>query len=295
MSRIGLLVAAISVGLLGAVPAISQPPKPADPQPANKENIEAALRLTQACAAEYEFRVVGDEKEKPFELRREPVLRWSNPDRGEVHGNVFVWTRDGRPMAVGSLFKWFTPHTHMTHEFQSLAEGPLTAKFHGQQKWKTDEAGLKFADIPMAAAPAATEAQRLLKMKQLAKDFSGDKKEKEDANPTELRLLPKPVYQYAAPKHRVLSGGLFALVHGTDPEIWVLIEARGESAATARWQFAAARMNNVSMNLRYKGERVWGKEWMVSKDVDGHAHAYTKFYFPKVPDFLMDPPAKPKP
>ena len=204
-------------------------PRADEPPAANPENIEAALKLTLAAAAEYEIRVGTDEKEKPLELQREPVLKWSNPDRGEVHGNVFVWTRDGRPLVVGSLFKWFTPHTHMSHEFQSLAEGPLVAKFHGKEVWKTDESGLKFADVPEAPAPAADEAQRLLQMKQLAKEFSGDKKEKEDTSPIELRLLPQPIYRYSAPKQGVLSGGLFALVHGTDPEICVLIEARGET------------------------------------------------------------------
>src|SRR5205085_3409638 len=84
--------------------------------PANPENIEAALRLTQAAAAEYEIRLEGDDK--PLELRREPVLRWSNPARGEIHGNVFLWTRRGRPYVVASLHKWFSPHKHMSHEFQ---------------------------------------------------------------------------------------------------------------------------------------------------------------------------------
>src|SRR6185295_3091181 len=111
----------------------------------------------------------------------------------------------------------------MTHEFQSLAEGPLTAKFHDKQVWKTGEAGVKFADLPGAPAPAAIDAERLLQVKQLAKEFTGDKKEKADAAPTELRLLPQPVYRYSLPQQGILPGGLFALVHGTDPEIWVLI------------------------------------------------------------------------
>lgn len=292
MNRNWLLAAVLPAGLLAAV-GFAQ--RPATPAPANKENIEAALKLTQAAAAEYQFRVGTDEKEKPLELRREPVLRWSNPDRGEVHGNVFVWTRGGRPLVVGSLFKWFTPFTHMTHEFQSLADGPLAATFHGTPVWKTGEAGLTFADLPKAPAPAATDAQRLLQMKQLAKDFTGDKKEKEDATPTGLRLLPQPVYRYSAPKQGVLSGGMFALVHGTDPEIVVLVEARGSGAATAKWRYAAARMNSVGMNLRYKGEKVWGVEWMLSRDVNDHTHAYTKYTFGEVPGFLNDALAKPKP
>jgi hypothetical protein len=287
-----VLAALLPLGALAA-PAIGFAQKPDDDK-ANPENIAAALKLTRAAAAEYEIRLGNDENEKPLELLREPILKWSNPDRGEIHGNVFLWTRDGRPLAAGSLFKWFTPHTHMTHEFQSLAEGPLVAKFHGKEVWKTSEVGLTFADVPKAPAPADDDAKRLLQMKQLAKDFSGDKKEKEDVNPTELRLLPQPVYRYSVPKQGVLTGGLFTLVHGTDPEIWILIEARGKDVSTARWQYAAARMNNVGMNLRYKGEKVWAVEWMLAKHVNDHTHAYTKFMFNEIPDFLKDA-AKPKP
>src|SRR5207247_2374244 len=105
----------------------SRAQNPAD-LPATRENIEAALKLTQAAAAEYEIRVGSEDK--PLELQSEPVLRWSNPDRGEIHGNVFLWTRAGRPLVVASLHKWFSPHTHMSHEFQSLAEEPLSATFH---------------------------------------------------------------------------------------------------------------------------------------------------------------------
>jgi hypothetical protein len=291
MTRRCFLAALPPLGAL-AVMAIGFAQNPTDPPAANKENIEAALKLTQAAAAEYEFRV-GTE-EKPLELQREPVLRWSNPDRGEVHGNVFVWTRDGRPLVVGSLFKWFTPHTHMSHEFHSLAEEGFTAKFHGKDVWKMTEAGLRFADVPNAPAPADTDAQRLLQMKQLAKDFTADKTEREDVNPTELRLLPQPVYRYSAPKQGVLGGGLFALVHGTDPEIWVLIEARGKDAAGARWQFAAARMNSVQMNLRYKGQKVWSVETLPWKDIQDHKLVYTTFGFKELPDFLKDTLPKPK-
>jgi hypothetical protein len=289
MSR-WLLVALLSAA---AVPGLAQ--KPADPPPdtpANKENIEAALRLTLAAAAEYEFRVGDDEK--PLELQREPILKWSNPDRGEVHGNVFVWTREGRPLAVGSLFKWFTPFTHMSHEFLSLAEGPLAAKFHGKPVWKTDESVVRFADVPNAPAPAATEAQRLLQMKQLAKDFTGSKKERDEkTGAIELRLLPQPVYRYAAPKQGVVAGGLFALVHGTDPELFVLIEARGKDPESARWQYAATRMTSSEVRLRHRDKEVWSGEIVPWKDVTSHERAYTSFLFKEIPDFLTDA-VKPK-
>jgi hypothetical protein len=262
--------------------------------PANRENIEAALRLTQAAAAEYEIRVGDDDK--PLQLRREPVLRWSNPDRGEVHGNVFLWTRDGRPLVVGALFKWFTPLTHMAHEFHSLAEEPLRATFHGAPVWKTSEVGLQFVDVPKAAAPAADEAQRFLQLKQLAKDFAGSKKSPAGSE-TEVRLLPQPIHRYAARKQGIITGALFAFVEGTDPEIFLLIEARGQSAANARWQFAATRMvAGEEVRLRHRDQPVWAAEILPQKEIfQKHERAYTTFRFKVIPPFLKDALTKPGP
>jgi hypothetical protein len=291
MHRLWLAVAVLAAGSLVLAQASSRAEKP-DEIPANQENIEAALKLTQAAAAEYEMRVEGDDK--PLALRREPVLRWSNPARGEVHGNVFLWTRDNRHMVVGSLFKWFSPHTHMSHEFQSLAEKPLRAAFHGKPVWETSEAGLRFVDVPGAAAPADNEGQRLLQLKQLAKDFAGSKKER-DSDQEELRLLPQPIHRYADPKYGVINGALFAFVQGTDPEIFLLIEARGKDAASARWQFAATRMNSVELRLRHRGRQVWAVDILPWAKVYDHENVYTSFMFKEIPDFLKDTLAKPKP
>jgi hypothetical protein len=282
-----VLVAAGSAALAGRAQG------PAE-TPANKENIEAALRLTQAAAAEYEMRAGADEKEKPLELRREPVLRWSNPDRGEVHGNVFLWTRDGRPFVVGSLYKWFSPFTHMAHEFHSLTPDPLSASFHGKPVWKTAEPGLRFANVPGAPAPAAAEAQRLLQLRQLAREFTGWKKER-DGLEGDLRLLPQPVHRYSAPKQGVLTGGLFAFVQGTDPEIFLLVEARGESAAKARWQFAVTRMTSAELRLRHGDRQVWSAETLPWKAVSSHELPYTSFGFNVLPEFLKDAMSRPKP
>ncbi len=250
-----------------------------------------------AAAAEYEIRVGSDEKEKPLDLKREPVLKWSNPVVGEVHGNVFLWTRDGRPLVVGSLFKWFSPQKHMAHEFHSFAEEPLSAKFHGDPVWKTTEAGLRFVDIPRAPAPADNESQRLSQLKQLAKAFSGVEKFRKDPNNIELRLLPQPIHRYAAPKQGIVNGGLFAFVQGTDPEIFLLIEARGKDVATARWQFAATRMASMpELRLRHQDKQIWEAEPLLSKEIfETHKLVYTTFRFKEIPDFLIDAVAKPKP
>jgi hypothetical protein len=288
MNRLWMLALVAALGWPAAV--VGQGPNETR---ANPENIAAALRLTQAAAAEYEIRVGHDDK--PLDLQREPILKWSNPDRGEVHGYVFLWTREGRPLVVASLFKWFTPHTHMSHEFHSFAEGPLRGNFHGNPVWKAGEAGVRFIDLPGAAAPAAGDAQRLMQMKQLAKEFSGVKTERDDGNVVELRLLPQPIYRYAAASQDILTGGLFTLVHGTDPEIFVPIEARGKDAASARWQYAVARMTNSALRLRLRDKEVWAADVLRGRQVTDPERPYTTFFFNAIPDFLKDALAKPNP
>jgi hypothetical protein len=276
--------------LLAAVPAVGQPPAPPGQN-------DAALRVTRAAGAEYAFRVGADDK--PLDFRREPVLAWSNPVAGDVHGNAFVWTRGGRPLVFGCLFNWFAPQapTVMEHEFHSLADGPVAGTFHGEPVWKTAEAGLKFADVPGAPAPAAGEAARTLQLKQLAAAFAGTGRFGKSTTDLDLRLLPQPLYRYAAPDQGVVAGGVFAFVRATDPEIVLLIEARGKDAAAARWEFAAVRMHSMAdLRLRHKDVPVWATEPIPFKDVfERHERAYTAFRFKTVPDFLKDAAADPKP
>jgi hypothetical protein len=293
MSRRWLLLSLVAVASLGAV-GLAQKPAPT---PATPEAIEAAFRISLAAAAEYELRVGRDGSPKPLELVRESRLKWSNPAASDIQGNVFVWTRDGRPLVVGCFMRWFSPRSVMQHEFHSLAEEPLEAKFHGAPVWATREAGLTFADVPGAPPPAAGEAQRGLQLKALAKEFSAVAKYRGAPDDTQLRLLPQPIHGYAAPKAGVLSGGLFAFVRGTDPELFLLVEARGKDAAAARWQFAATRMTNMAeLQLRHHDRQVWEAGLLPWQDVSGsHERPYTAFEFKEIPDFLKDAAAKPKP
>jgi hypothetical protein len=291
MSGRWLLVVLIPMGSLALGVLGSRAQKPAE-TPANRENIEAALKLTLAAAKEYEIRV-GDDN-RPLELKREPVLQWSNPVAGDVHGNVFLWTRDGRPLVVASLFKWFSPKTNMEHEFHSLAEEPLNARFHGKPVWKTSESALRFVHVPNAPAPAANEAQRLFQLKQLARDFAVTKK-RYDATESELRLLAKPLHSYAAPKHGVVQGALFAFVQGTDPDLILLIEARGEKVSSARWHYAATRMTGAELRLRHRDKQIWKADLLSQAEYTDPSRVYTNFIFKEIPDFLKDALPKPRP
>ncbi len=245
-----------------------------------KQQIATALTLTTEAAKRYEVKVGAAEGSLATQ-RPEPILRWSNPAVGEIHGNVFLWTLQERPVAVGSLFQWFSPHTHSSHEFHSLSELPLQAACEGRVVWQPKVGGVRFSAVDGAPRPATTVSQRLLQMRSLAKDFQVTKLER-DSSQQELRLLPQPIYRYAAPSERVLDGGLFAFVQGTDPEVFLLLEARGLGKNTA-WNFAVARMNSVGFQVRFRDREVWRADVMSWRDVGSHTETYTAFKHEAVP------------
>jgi len=245
-----------------------------------QKNLDTASRLTRSSASKYEMRISGSDK--PLDLRAEPILKWSNPEIGQIYGNVFIWTNEGRPAVVGSLFKWFDPLTHMSHEFHSLSPGELTAVYDGVQTWKTSKPGVAFELIPGMADVAGTASGRLIQMRQLARAFTARSIDKKGMK-LELRQLTQPVYRYelGMDPGGLVDGALFAFVQGTDPEVWLLIEARRADAKSApKWHYAVARMNSIDLTVQFDGRPVWHGEPLPHQSVyANHELPYTSFRF----------------
>jgi hypothetical protein len=101
-------------------------------------------------------------------------------------------------------------------------------------------------------------------MKELARGFkatedfrvrAGDK----DTTQYELRVLSSPAYRYAE-KTAVEDGAVFAFVHGTDPEVVLLLEADD-----GKWQFACAPLTCWAIQMKYDDKQVWSVEEQYQK------------------------------
>ena len=249
-----------------------------EPSSVEKQQIEAALKLTREAAGKYKF-IVGNDDASPCELKADPVLRWSNPNVGEIHGHVFLWTKNTRPIAVGSLFKWFSPHTHTSHEFHSLSEEALVASYDGREVWNTKSGGATFTMLDKVEAPAETASRRLTQMRQLAKQFRGEETDREGED-YQLRLLPQPVYRYEPVKDTVVDGAMFAFVLGTDPEILLQLEARSNREGKLHWYFAASRMHHCVVRLKFNDREVWSVPQLEWSEAFDHTRSYTLFDTP---------------
>jgi len=192
---------------------------------------------------------------------KEPALRWTNPAAGRVYGNTYVWLHNGRPVAVGSMFRNFHPWNTFNGELTALAGTKLVAKRDDKVIWRPKDEW-KWQPTPGAAAPAATAGPRLIQMKALAGEFVVEVLDTRNVPKGENqtpRLLPKPLYRYDAEKNKTLDGALFAFVLGTDPELLLLIEC-DTAAEKPEWRFGVGRMNRDAIRLKYKDKIVWEVE-----------------------------------
>jgi hypothetical protein len=191
-----------------------------------------------------------DDQSAELKLQSEPVMRFNNPVGDVQDGAIFLWTNaDDRPEVAVQIFLhnknggWF-------QEFSSLSTAPLAAG----EVWRTRERGIKFQAIPDAPRPAETAQLRLRQIRDLTAEFSAE----QYYNKTweNLRILTKPFARYGKRGTPIIDGVLLACVLTTDPEIYLLIEAR-EARDGPEWQYAFAPASIAPIRGFINKKEVW--------------------------------------
>jgi hypothetical protein len=261
----------VLVPLLGTVGFV-QPDRSKD----EKALAEAFRGFAKREAETYTVRLEGSDR--PLKLRPEPVLSWSNPVMGQIYGEVFVWTADGRPEAVASIYRFYSPDPHRADEFHSLALGKLTAEREGAAVWTPSRPGLELKPIPGAPVPADSAATRLRQMRALAQEFTSRQTNRAGVD-SEMRLLAQPIYRYEETKRDLIDGGLFVFVQGTDPEIFLLIEAGRSPTGITEWRFGATRMHGIDLRVYRHGKMLWHAPEITWERTQDRREPYTIFRF----------------
>lgn len=102
-------------------------------------------------------------------------------------------------------------------------------------------------------------------MQAILRQFSANTIDNKDST-WPLRPLTKPLYRYENTGPEVIDGALFALAQGTDPEVFVLIEARPASEGKpAAWYYGLARLTDLRLRVRLYGTEVFSVPYTVGK------------------------------
>jgi len=223
----------------------------------SKERADNLAMLTK-FAAGYTLKL---ENGRVAEMRQDSAFRWSNPPADTKDAALFFWIADDRPVAVGTMI-WY-PKIGFVHEFQSLALESLTAERGGEKVWRPTTPGIKFAPLSDAPRPEATEAKRLVQMKTFAARFRAEVVKGPPAFPEgsvwQLRLLPKPLIRYGNPERLARDGAIFAYCQDTDPDVFLVLEARGEGKDAA-WHYAVGPMTGWEATGWWGDKLVWSQK-----------------------------------
>lgn len=225
---------------------------------------KALLQLHTEEAAAYEM-YLDEAHQQRLELQTTPVFTWTNILRVQgQYGHLFVWTRDGRPEVIGTIFSTRTDEPNsqtrmVVHEFHTLATtkiSPVTPK-SSRYQWKP-QAGIKFAPVNDAPEVAEAATVRLIQMRSIARTFTGESRDAKNQR-WELRLLPQPALRYEPKRPNVRDGALFLYVtsEGTDPEAVLLVEARRGADNNWRWHWAIARFTDRNLVVSDARQVVW--------------------------------------
>ena len=205
--------------------------------------------------------VAEQRKEGPQKLTlvRNPLQALSNSVRpDQVHGTVHLWTADGRPRMIGSVWSALDQNNraqrNLCYEFHSLSEFPLTASLNNNVLWRPKDAGIEWLSIKDSPVPAKTRPLRLTQMRQQMAEIRAEL----DTQESELRLLPQPVYRYPENMDGVIDGAIFSYVMGTDPEVFVLLEVRMPTVGTEpTWLLAPVRFTGSGITLKRGDMVLW--------------------------------------
>jgi hypothetical protein len=231
--------------IIAARLACADEPRP-EPDPVLQDSIARVSAIT--------VDLLEGDGVRTIERVADPVLRFEEPTRANEKGSVWVWGATGRPAATLELF--YGANLGWTFAVNSLAAGPLRAQRNGVPWWQPEKTDLSFSALPDAPPPAATDRARLLQLRALARRFSAHEFWDPNNSRFDLRLLPQPVHRYADEKSGLLDGALFVFANGTNPEVFLLLEAVQEKDRTF-WQYGAARTGHAEMHLWFDGNELW--------------------------------------
>jgi len=246
---------------LGVTTALLRADEPATNRTADDSKAEelrraAFVEAMHSMAAGLKVVRVTEHGEAECRMVEDPVLNWSDSARHPnllVPGTTWIWHHQGRPVLIGEIYGrkdsvggWFLFACNLS---------PNQLRF-ADERSKTTLTKSYYEPKEIADSPdvAKTRSQRTIQMRQLAERFDAHQFWEERF---ELRLLPKPIYRYEDADGGLLDGALYALVHGTNPEVLLLIEAHATDDGAARWKVGFGSLAGAHCVVRLDGKEYW--------------------------------------
>ncbi|WP_147866514.1 hypothetical protein [Stieleria maiorica] len=183
------------------------------------------------------------------------ILRFGDATRETSDGVIWKIGTD-RPLVIVAMeIVDKASQRDVNYEFLCLTEQKFEMVAGAGWTWKPSVSALAMKPLQGVPGPSPSQQTRLRQLKQLARRFEAS--EVYLGQHYRLRLMPQPIDQYTVDGRSGLDGAVFAFVHGTNPEVLLLLEATDNG-----WQFGFARLCGAAPQATFDGRVVWTKPSM---------------------------------
>jgi hypothetical protein len=217
-------------------------------QDAKKEN-PASVRAAESLQAIVAALKVepGDKDKTRWQFWKAPLLKYNDAAREYLAAGVWRLGEEGRASAFLTLQYAQRDEWRLDYELLTFTD----VRFEVESPRLKIAAGAlpEFAPLKDAEKPAATEKQRLIQLRSLARRFTATEKYREDT--IALRLLPQPIDRYVDGDQDVIDGGVFVFVYGTNPEVVLALEAGKDG-----WRYAIGRLAWAELAVELDGQEI---------------------------------------
>jgi hypothetical protein len=244
-------VLVLSSSLVGVSHGQEASQSPADLRTAHLARMKAVAQSMKVFAE-------PGRKESTVPLSDEPVLRYADNTRQNLESGLWIWTAGGRPAAIVAIELYPLPPRgpRWLYEVASLSTKRIAAERGDELKWTAKEPGLKLQELAGADVPSDKPARRLAQMKSLLRRFAAHEREGTEGR-LELRPLTSPLHRYSDASNGVIDGAIFAFANGTNPEVFLVLEASEVAGKPAEWQYALVQMTGAVVAVSLDDKEVW--------------------------------------
>lgn len=216
-----------------------------------------AHRLKAKQVAE-SFQISVEDDSETVKLVAEPLFRYTDATRRLHESSLWIWGAKGRPAAIMAVefYPKQPKNTPWLFEIVSLSDQRIHARHATDLDWFAEKPGVVLRDLTDAGKPADRPPLRLAQMRQLLRRFTASESAVIEGR-IELRPMANALHRYDDAKTGLIDGAIFAFANGTNPEVFVLIEAHTTATGPTVWKYSLAQMTGGALSVSLDGEEVW--------------------------------------
>ena len=209
-----------------------------------------ALKAMRELAGKCSFQITTDTSKAPLEVRKEPLLKYTDEAIDVAASTLWVWM-DGE---IPAFFQKIEVNNRgggsmWTYCFANANPSPVECRWSEGRKTAVMAEPVLASAVPGNPEVKATPAALSFTARQISRQFSA-------SDGTELRLMPRPLMVFKAEKQSIPYGAVFAFATGTNPSMLLILQVE-ETAEGSRWMYRPVHMTALPVELSHDGKSVW--------------------------------------